>query len=361
MRTRILLLLALVSGLAASAGDRDVADFLFKKAEKAYRAHRYEDAVKGYQRARAEFTPLPEAAFGLALGLEKLDREAEALAAYRTCVREVETAESPPSKWKSLARRAGYAIKRLRKRFADLDRLNRDFIDDCLAFAKKRREKSPRWARTALETVLRLDPANAEAKRLLKGVPALDPAATTKRETGPKKAWGEPLVRTDDLEGWSPGLCEPWSCSGGVVVADARRHDGHINWVDDRTFEGRFEIRVKVRVTDQRGDRLAFGVFLGDAKDYWHCFLIDSDDVFVMVEADRGNNRDIKSSILSGFNSRKWHTIRIVIDRIEASVYLDDERLFTHMADRRDTFDGKVGLFAQRCRVEFRELEAKEP
>ena len=110
MRTRIFLLLALVSGLAASAGDRDVADFLFKKAEKAYRARRYEDAVKGYQRARAEFTPLPEAAFGLALALEKLDREAEALAAYRTCVREVETAESPPSKWKSLARRAGYDV-----------------------------------------------------------------------------------------------------------------------------------------------------------------------------------------------------------------------------------------------------------
>ena len=362
MRTRILLLIALTSGPAALAGDRDVADFLFKKAEKAYRAHRYEDAVSDYRRARTECTPLPEAAFGLGLSLEKLGREAEALAAYRACVEEVAAAESPPSKWKSLARRAKAAIKRLRKRYAELDRLNQEFIKDCLAFGRKNLDRSPRWARSAYETVLRLDPTHAEARRQLDKVPMIAETTATKPKAGgspPKKPWGSPLIRGDELEGWSPGIRPPWTCSGGVVVADARQHDGHINWVDDLTFESRYQVRTRFRVTDSRGDRLAYGIFIGNGKDYWHCFLIDSDTEFVMVEFDHGQNRQVKDSLLRKYDPKKWHTIRIEIDRIEARVFLDDVLLIEHTADRRDSFDGKIALFAQRCRIEFKELEVK--
>jgi hypothetical protein len=35
------------------------------------------------------------------------------------------------------------------------------------------------------------------------------------------------------------------------------------------------------------------------------------------------------------------------------------KKLFGYDADRRDTFDGKVGLFAQNGRIEFKELEVR--
>ena len=101
--------------VVVEAGDRDVAQFLLKKAEKAYRAKDYEQAVAGFKRARAEFTPLPEAAWGLGQALEKLEREAEAIAAYRLCAEQVGAAEKPSAKWKALARRANAAVSRLRR------------------------------------------------------------------------------------------------------------------------------------------------------------------------------------------------------------------------------------------------------
>ena len=48
--------------VVVEAGERDVAQFLLQKAEKAYRAKDYEKAATDFKRARGEFTPLPEAA-----------------------------------------------------------------------------------------------------------------------------------------------------------------------------------------------------------------------------------------------------------------------------------------------------------
>ena len=260
--------------VVAEAGERDVALFLLKKAEKAYRTKDYEQAAAGFKRARVEFAPLPEAAWGLGRTLEKLEREAEAIAAYRLCVEDVGAAKKPSGKWKGLARRASSAIARLRRRFAELDRLNREFIDDCLRFGREHRKSDPRWARTAFETVgqevwiLKLDPTHKDARRHLDGVSKSGPPAAKK-----SKARGTALIRGDDLEGWSPGIRAPWTCAKRVVTADVAGPQGHINWVDDVTFAGRYELRVRIRVVRDGGGGRTFGLLVGNGSDYWHCFL----------------------------------------------------------------------------------------
>jgi len=92
-----------------------------------------------------------------------------------------------------MARRAGVAISRLRRRYAQLDRLNGELIDDCMAFGRKHRKDDPRWARQAFETVLRLDPAHVPARRHLE---RMADAPAPEAPSGPAKRWGRPLVRS---------------------------------------------------------------------------------------------------------------------------------------------------------------------
>lgn len=357
MRRGWLLCLALL--VVVEAGDRDVALFLLKKAEKACRAKDYEQAVTHFKRAREECTPFPEAAWGLGQALEKLERSGEAIAAYRLCAQEVGEADKPSAKWKGLARRANAAVARLRRRFAELDRLNRAFIGDCLKFGKKRIETDPHWARTAFETILKLDPMHREARRHLEKVgPAAAPGG--EQTPGAGKGWGTPLIRGDDLDGWSPGIRHPWTCAKNVVVADVASRDGQINWVDDLEFTGRYEVRVRMRVVRSGGMGRTFGLMVGNGKDYWHNIFIEDDNDVVLVEFDAGRVRHVKHAIPRNFDPKQWNTLRFVVNRGSISVYLNKKKLFGYDADERDTFDGKVGLFAQNGRIEFKELEVRQ-
>jgi len=352
-------ILCLALLVVAEAGDREVALFLLKKAEKAYRAKDYEQAAAAFKRARTECTPFPEAAWGLGQSLEKLEREAEAIAAYRLCAEEVGDAKKPSAKLRGLARRAHAAVARLRRRFAELDRLNRAFIDDCVKFGIAHLKTDPHWARTAFETALKLDPTHRDARRHLEKLGKVTTSGGEKTP-GDGKTWGTPLIRGDDLEGWSPGILEPWSCAKGVVVADLASHDGKINWVDDVELTGRYELRVRMRVVRSGGARRTFGLMIGDGSSYWHCFFIEDDNDLVLVEFDEGRNRHLKDAILRNFDPQQWNKLCLQVNHGSISVYLNKKKLFDHDADERDAFDGKVGLFAQNGRFEFKELEVRQ-
>ena len=350
-----LALLALL--VVVEAGEHDVAQFLLQKAEKAYRAKDYEKAAIDFKRARQEFTPLPEAAWGLGQALEKLERESEAITTYRLCAEEVGAAKKPSSKWKSLARRANAAISRLRRRFAELDRLNDDFIDDCMRFGREHLESNPRWARTAFEMILKIDPTHKKARRYLdKFQKAKTPA---KKKAEASKHFGIALIRGEDLEGWSPGIREPWTCAKGVVVADATGASGHINWIDDVEFSGRYDVRVRMRVTRDGGARRTFGLLVGNGKTYWHCFFIEDDNDMILAQFNEGESRHLRDVVLRDFDPSQWNTLRLEFDRGAVTVYVNKNKLIEYGAEKREAFDGKVALFAQNGRIEFKELEIR--
>jgi tetratricopeptide (TPR) repeat protein len=261
-------LLLLLLGLGASigrAGDPDVADFLLKKAQKALRAKDYAEAESSFRRAMEEMSPFPDAAYGLGETLEKLDRNLDAIAAYQRCHDEVAAQADSPASARSLQRKAAHAIARLQRRFADLAKIDKDFIDRCMAFGRKYGDTNPAQARLAYEAVLGIDPAHASAKAALERLPS----APKREQPAPPspaapKPWGKSLIVSDDLEAWSPGLAKEWSCSAGVVTGDVPDRDGKLNWLDDREFEENYALRVRFRVVHVHDeDRRAFGVFFG--------------------------------------------------------------------------------------------------
>lgn len=342
------------------AGDPEVAAFLVEKAEKALRAKDYESAAADFQRARREHGPLPEAAYGLGQALEELERESEAIAAYRRCVAEVEDMEDASFTQRRAARRASSAIRRLRRRYGELDRATASFLKDLVAFARERKDDDPRWAKKACETVLRLDPSHREARRILDGLAAPEPKPEPETESKPAAGWGAPLVEADDLPGWDPGIRPPWTCRDRLVTVDAEGQQGKINWMDRVSMQGRFEVRAQVRVVRDGGVKRAYGFFLGDGKDRWHGVLIEDDDSLVLVEVAPGGSALLKDAAPRGFTPSKWHAFRLVVDRGDLSVYLDDVRVLRHTDDNPRAFGGKFGLFAQNGRFEFKNLVWKK-
>lgn len=341
--------------------DADVARFLFGKAQKSYRAKNYEEAEKLYRRALDELPTFSEAAYGLGQALEKLGRAQEAIRAYRRCIDICSGCAEPTSRQRTVATKAGRAITRLRRRFAALDKLNRDFIRRCLAFGKKYAKSDPAWARKALEAVLALDPANDVAKSYLAGLPADGKAGPPRKppEKKPGKTWGEPLIMPDDLSAWSPGESDEWSVSGPIITGDVRGRDGKINWLDNLKVDGKYEVRFRFRVRRDGGARRTVGFFIGDGKDYWWALMLDDDDSLVLLRYANGTNTPSKERALGEFDAARWHTIRIEVDRCEAKFHLDDEKMFEVFAERRQAFEGKFAFFVQNAKVEFQDLELK--
>jgi len=350
--------LALLSGAGAPAlgGDADFARFLFVKAEKAFRARRYEAAEESYRKALAQLTPFPEAAYGLGRTLERLERPRDAMAAYRTCREQIETSDVHTPAWKSLAARAGRALERLRRRFSALEKLDRGFVRSCLTYARRYKETQPAWARTALESALAVDPGNKAATRLLLALPEPGKA----RQAPKPAARGTPLVKSATMQEWDPGLSGEWSCEAGVVRGDVEGPQGKLNWLQDPKLAGDYTVTVRMRLLRKGGPKRTFGLFLGgNGRDSWWTLLVTSDDELILDRFEGGSPRPMRDFILRGFDPRKRHTLKATVKHGELTVHFDNRQAFEIMADDRTAFDGMLALFVQDAGVEFTELRAE--
>ena len=336
------------------SGDAEVARFLYQKAQRAYRAKKYDEAEKGFRRAVKEDSPFPEASYALGLALEKLARPVEAIAAYQQCL-DAAAGDDAPRKWRSIANRAGRAIGRLRRRFAALAKINSAFIKRCLAFGRKHSKTDPDWARKAFETVLKIDPGNQAARNHLAVPSGGKKTAPTKPVGG---AW-KPLIVADEFGAWSPGETNEWSILGPVITGDVVGRDGKINWLDNLEVDGKYSVRFRFRVVTDRRDRRTVGFFIGDAKDYWWSIMLDEDNELVLVRFSKGKSIPARERAVGEFDPSRWHTVLVEARGREARVFLDGKKVFEHIGERKQKFAGKFGFFVQNAKVEFKELELK--
>jgi len=333
-------------------GDPDVADLLFKKAKKAFSSKDYTEAESCYRRAAREMSPYPEARFGLAETLEKLERPREALDAYRACLSDVE-AGGDLAKWRSLKNRAQQAATRLLGRSADLVKLNDAFLKRCIDFAQQHASSDPQWAREAYETVLKLEPGNQIAKSRLAALPKA--AASSPAPERPKASdkFGESLVKG---ELWSGA--EEWSVKGDAIVGDSP-NAGKLYWLEKVPLEGRFSVRGTFRVT-QALDRLAFGVFFGsEGREPWWGLFLRGTGAISLERCEERTNHQVRDTILEKLDVSKPHTIQIDIRPGDVAVSMDGKELFDYSDADRKTFDGKFCLYVQNGRIEWTALEVK--
>ena len=337
------------------AGDPDVAQFLYQKGQKAYRARKYEEAEKSFRRALEEHSPLPEAQFALGQTLERLERMGEALNAYRRCRDEIAGGPAPTGRMKSLAIRADRSIKRLQKQFTELERLDRDFIHRCMSLGIRYHKTNPGAARSAYTAVLKIDPGHKQARALLEGLGKKAPAGKA------SKARTRDLTPPVDFAGWVPGRNEYWSVSNGLLTGKVDGPNGQINWLEGERFKGRYKVRVEFRIL-KGGVKRTCGLFVGNkhAKNRWWSVMIDWNDEVAMVETSPQASTSVQGKVLRGFQPDQWHTLELDVRPGELAVELDGKQMFRHKTGDEESFDGELGVFAQDIHVLFRKLELRK-
>jgi len=343
---------ALALGARAVAGDRDVAELLYQKGLKASREKNFTEAESCFRRAIAEFSPYPDAVFAHGEALEKLGRAAEACVAYRRCLDEIRASPPPASKWKTLAGKAEKAVARLDKATDDLTRLDREFIDACLALARSCGDKSPPTARGACEAVLALEPANSAAKACLAGLGGGGGGAA---EAG----WID-LCGEDGLSEWDPGESAEWSCEDGVITGVAEARLGQLNWRDDHVLKGRYTLTATFRIVQEQQSAL-FGLFFG-ARDLMRTrtgFILTSRSVLDLAETIDERTTLVRNFVPKTFDRKARHTMRVEVEPGRVRCLLDGVEAFSHVAKESSAFDGSPGIFVQGGRIEIRDVRLR--
>jgi tetratricopeptide (TPR) repeat protein len=342
----IFILAAVVLGPGAS-GDADVAKLLFKKAEKAARAKKYDEAAALFKRALDEHSPYPEAAFGLAIALEKHGKTEEALAAYLRCRDEIAGMKSPSRKVKAMDGKALKAIKKLGAGYAELQDIDRAFVKECLGIGKRNLRSNPPWAKRAFETVLAIDPQNKLALSYMERLSGVSGPAAIQRPFAP-------LLEDDGMGKWNPGARGPWSCSGGVLTGDTSDLKGHANIFKER-LEGTYSFRASFRVTRASGAKRTHGIFFGDKTDrtVW-AFIISWDDEVVLSRWRGSDHVEERMKILTKFDPEKWHTLQVDVTPGKVECLIDGREMFELAEQPAKTFDGTPLIFIQDMRVEIR-------
>jgi len=345
--------LLLLSIGTANAGDRDVAELLHSKGERAYRKRDYEEAEQYFRRALAEYSPFPEAAECRARALLELGRTQEALRSYLLCEMQLEEMSDLDRKQRRLLKSVKRRISKLGKGYAKLEELDREFVRDAVAFSRKYFNSHPEWAKLASTHALAVDPTN----RLAQGF--LEKLEETESPSESLAGVFEPLVESDALSNWDPGARGDWSCSGGVIKCDVREPKGRTNLVKLR-LEGSYELKAAFRVRRTGEEKRSYGFMLAQKPDgtAWGV-LVNWNNDLELVKFDRRGSRGYRTKILTGFRPTRWHLLHVRVEPGRLTARIGNELAFTSEEMEDDAFDGVPGLFAQDGAFEIKEVGVK--
>jgi len=343
------LLIAVLAGISV-AGDRDVAELLFGKAEKAYKRKQYEDAAGYYRRALDETSPYPQAAFGLGQSLEKLGRAQDAIRAYLRCCDELEAVESPKRAQRRMLDRARKAVNKLGAGYSELAAIDKEFVKKLTEFGRRYMRSSPEWARRAYGNALAIDPESRAAKT---GLERLEEVGEATSGMGLYK----PLIRDDGLSNWDPGRKDPWTCRGKVIRIDTPSPAGKVANVKMR-LEGTYRLRGTFRCLDDGGRRRSWGLFFGKQPEGGWALIIDWDLQSSIVRFGSDKPSAEGYELLSHFDPKSWHVLEVAVEPGRITCYLNGEEKLVHTASA-ESFGGSPGLFMQDGKFEAKELGVK--
>jgi len=98
------------------------------------------------------------------------------------------------------------------------------------------------------------------------------------------------------------------------------------------------------------------GLFVGDGKNTeWYAALLQWDGEFALCRTKDDVNTDVAAGRPRNLDPSKWHTWRLVVDDDDIEIFLGGEKVLEYRAP--GAIEGQVAIFAQRARVEFKDIE----
>ena len=378
MRVTALLLAVLAGGFAGVvtmsvppspllAEEDPVAQALFESGKDALTKRRYEDAVRFFRKALDESSDLIEAAYWEAQVHEKRKITSAALAAYRRYVSLYLEKKALGEVTKSETSLHGKAEDRIEKLAAGeraLADLQSAFVTKLIAFAQNHAADDPAVAREALKTVLSIDPEHADARSRwtdlgggdAKGDAGVAPA--TKPPPGPferlKKGPWHDLIANKSLGTKVPEY------DGGTMTVDSTT--GKILQPTERIKTGeRFVVDMDFRVLQEHESSWLVGIVVGwEGEEFYSAFTQRGQVVLNRGHAKQGPLEDIEAHPMKPIDPKRWHRLSVRVEGRAMVVWFDGDVVCRTEVDDPKALQGEICLFHQRCKAEYRLLQAAE-
>jgi hypothetical protein len=230
-------------------------------------------------------------------------------------------------------------------------------VKAALAFGRRYRSKEPDWAIRAYRAVLLVDPTNEVAAKYLERLGGAAPKPRPPTATGRKGF--EPLITSDSLKGWSPGTTHPFTCSGLVMHVDCPSKGGKSNRVDIQLL-GTYSYRGRYRMLEQRGEKISYGLLLGEKPNASACALVvDWDGYLSLIQWVERRCDTLCSKRLENLDRASWNLIEAELEPGKIHAKFNGQLIFTYESRDVNIFDGMPGVFLQAARYEVKDLEMK--
>lgn len=364
---------AFAFGLAASVApvraedpDAAVAAALLKSGKAAVQKKSWDEALTLFDRALRETPDLIEAEFQRGVALERKGDRTAAVAAYRRFLdrlKEKAGAGSATPEETALGPQAEKRVAFLAQGEQELAKLEDQFASQLLAFAKKHREKDRAIADRALRTLLDVRPDHAEARSLLGDAGAGDedggaasrpaPAAP---DTGPfaklRVAQWDDFIATRRLTAAAIVYEEPGfviDTETGKVITPSAAMDYGLKYAYECEF----------RVTEEKERGWLVGLVFAEKEDDLRTAFVQRGQVVLSRgKLSSGPSGDEGAEPLKNLDLAAWHRLGVRVDGSRYEVWFDGKKVLQGTDSVRVSLDGDLGLFQQRCRVEWRLLRA---
>jgi len=349
VRRRAAALVLLALGAAFAFADRENAEFLGERGEKALAAKDWAGAEGHYRKALAEDPTWLPARFGLGEALLGLSRRDDAVAEFRAFTAGAKALTPLPDGWGALLQRAEKRLVQLDAAGTELRNLVDQHATALVSLSKKWAKGDPDLAVRAARRALSLRPGDAQAAQLI--------------ESLGQSAKGEPIALFDgtSLSGWLEAVLPTWSAKDGAIEGSCR--DAAYICRSERHFDGDFDVRCEARlVQSYEGSGPVFWALDAayDGKESGYVLGVLKGALWFEEERGAEESKDIvdasPSTLDKPFDAKEWHSLEVRLRGGRAIALVNGQEIgSTERSIARS--GGFVGLKVQNCRVQYRKIE----
>jgi tetratricopeptide (TPR) repeat protein len=366
-RRRLALAVLLAAGLAAPtsahAADEELVRFLLKEGSTALEKGRTDDAIGKFRRATTEDRESPEAWAGLGQALEKKGDKPAAIAAYREVPAAMEARAkkgAPTADEQQAEKRASTRLDALAPGEVELRRIRTTYLADVLALARASVEQDPAIARRCVEAALSVAPADPAVRELSEklGIEARAPAPA-KPSDGNGEA-GPTVSRWDDLV-----ERKAFETAGGAYEGTSFVHEvrdkGVIVFAEPPPENGdRYVLEMEYRIVEATAVTSHGGWVFGEKGDRYLAAFAKA-DLLVLTESQGTEHKEVGRVELVPPKDSAFRRLRVAVDGRRLTISVDGRVALTHTLEEGNDAAGRVGVWTQRARVEYRRLRVGTP
>jgi tetratricopeptide (TPR) repeat protein len=372
-----------VAGARARAGDPEMAKFLLKGAKADIAKKEYAAAYTKLLRVEQEDPSLLEAAYWVGFVFERRDDPKAALAAYRRFLAGVAArpkVATPPKDEAGLAKKAQERVDAIAVGEVERRKLDDQFIDALLVFARANVVKDPLTAAQAIQQILCLRPDHAEARKLQArlGAAGPTPAAADPSKTPPaagaSSAPASARAGASDIKAvktWKDILSdgtfapeEDWETrADGVLVVQHR--GGHLRTPKQKletltTFAMETECRITEAYETHHSLGFAFAFEkINDVRKFYVLHLEGESLILSFQDGDASG--DAFRVELPAAESDAWRRFGVIVRGLHIDIFLDGKKVGEHDDARRKSLVGEPAILVVDCRGEIRTLRLGTP